>query len=429
MKEKIKLLIYKLHILNDDREIGGNLIVWSFLKLVTSLEKLKQASAALTYHTLFALVPIMALMVAVANLMGYGEAFKQQVEGFLVGQETIANSLLSFAEKYLINAQMNYWLGAGVGMVFLLYSLFSIFQTVDNSVNSLWNLKGHSIKKQLKVFVFVLLVPFVSMILLALWVSISSFFEQGIVHEVNIFVITVAVYVACLFAAYKFIPNTKVEVGYALRSAIVCGVLFAMLQYFGYLIFSMFSNYRNIYGDLASLIIFVLWIYFSWTICLAGSRWNYLLQEGKRLDEENRYRRIGCNYRKFLSLLVLDKIERSASKGGDGSFAEQDIASVMAADYNMPTHVTLDIIDEFVDKGIVLENMNERFLLDAAFKGCSVGVLLEKLEDFGDNSYAVHLMSGARGNKRAVELWRAIGNAPSARKELLGMSLSKVLKN
>ena len=429
MKEKIKLLIYKLHILNDDREIGGNLIVWSFLKLVTSLEKLKQASAALTYHTLFALVPIMALMVAVANLMGYGEAFKQQVEGFLVGQETIANSLLSFAEKYLINAQMNYWLGAGVGMVFLLYSLFSIFQTVDNSVNSLWNLKGHSIKKQLKVFVFVLLVPFVSMILLALWVSISSFFEQGIVHEVNIFVITVAVYVACLFAAYKFIPNTKVEVGYALRSAIVCGVLFAMLQYFGYLIFSMFSNYRNIYGDLASLIIFVLWIYFSWTICLAGSRWNYLLQEGKRLDEENRYRRIGGNYRKFLSLLVLDKIERSASKGGDGSFAVQDITSVMAADYNMPTHVTLDIIDEFVDKGIVLENMNERFLLDTAFKGCSVGVFLEKLEDFGDNSYAVHLMSGARGNKRAVELWRAIGNAPSARKELLGMSLSEVLKN
>lgn len=428
MKEKIKQLIYKLHILNDDREIGANLIVWSFLKLVTSLEKLKQASAALTYHTLFALVPIMALMVAVANLMGYGEAFKQQVEGFLVGQETIANSLLSFAEKYLINAQMNYWLGAGVGMVFLLYSLFSIFQTVDNSVNSLWNLKGHSIKKQLKVFVFVLLVPFVSMILLALWVSISSFFEQGIVHEVNIFVITVAVYVACLFAAYKFIPNTKVEVGYALRSAIVCGVLFAMLQYFGYLIFSMFSNYRNIYGDLASLIIFVLWIYFSWTICLAGSRWNYLLQEGKRLDEENRYRRIGSNYRKFLSLLVLDKIERSAEKGGDGSFAEQDIASAMAADYNMPTHVTLDIIDEFVDKGIVVENMSERFLLDAAFKGRSVSVLLDKLEDFGDNSYAVHLMSGTRGNKKAVELWRAIGNAPAGRKELLGMPLSEVLK-
>ena len=116
MKEKIKLLIYKLHILNDDREIGGNLIVWSFLKLVTSLEKLKQASAALTYHTLFALVPIMALMVAVANLMGYSEAFKQQVEGFLVGQETIANSLLSFAEKYLIQHAVNFTLESDITM-------------------------------------------------------------------------------------------------------------------------------------------------------------------------------------------------------------------------------------------------------------------------------------------------------------------------
>ena len=171
MKEKINLLIHKFRILSDDKDIGGNLIIWSFLKLVTSLEKLKQASAALTYHTLFALVPIMAMMIAVANLMGYSEAFRAQVESFFVGQEGVAVMLLSFAEKYLTK-QMNYWLGASVGMVFLIYSLFSIFQTIDKSVNSLWNLKGHSLKTQLKVFVFVLLVPFASMILLALWLSI-----------------------------------------------------------------------------------------------------------------------------------------------------------------------------------------------------------------------------------------------------------------
>ena len=425
MKEKVKKIIYKLHILNDDREIGANLIVWSFLKLVTSLEKLKQASAALTYHTLFALVPIMALMVAVANLMGYSEAFRLQVESFFEGQEGVAVMLLTFAEKYLTK-QMNYWLGAGVGLVFLLYSLFSIFQTIDNSVNSLWNLKGHSLKKQLKVFVFVLLVPFVSMIMLALWISISSYFEQGIIHEVNIFVITVCVYIACLFTAYKFIPNTKVEFRYALRSAVVCGVLFAMLQYFGFMIFAMFSSYRNIYGDMASLILFILWIYFSWTICLAGSRWNYLLQEGKRLDEENRYKKVGCNYRKFISLLVIERIERLAARSGDGSFDIIELAADMTSEYNMPTHVTYDIVDEFQSKEIVSENMDDRLMLDEAFKGRTAAVLLEKLESVGYNGYAMQLMSSSPGNGRAADLWRLM-NAGKVGAGKLDSPLSSLL--
>lgn len=429
MKEKIKHIVYKFRVLSDDREIGGNLIVWSFLKLVTTLEKLKQASAALTYHTLFAIVPVMAMMVAVANIMGYTDAFKEHVTMFFVGQEGIATMLLAFAEKYLMNAEMNYWLGAGVGMLFLLYSLFSIFQTIDDSVNSLWNLKGHSLKKQLKVFVFVLLVPFVAMVMLALWVSVSSYFKQGVIHEVNIFVITVCVYVATLFAAYKFIPNTKVEAKYALYSAGVCGVIFAMLQYFGYLVFNLFSSYRNIYGDLASLLLFILWIYFSWTICLVGSRWNYLLQEGKRLDEENRFRKISSDYRKFLSLLLLSKIEDATKKNGGEVFELQDVTDDMAADYNIPMHITHDIVDGFIDKGIVFENMEEKLQLDDAFKGCTVGVLFEKLDGVGDNTYPISLMSCAVCNQKADALWRLLDGGGEKARAMLDMQLAEMLGN
>ena len=111
----------------------------------------------------------MALLVAVAKVLGYGDAFREQVDNFFAGQEGISQYLLSFADSYLSNAQMNYWLGAGVGLVLLIYSLFSIFQTIDSSFNSLWNLPAHSLKKQLEVFVFILMVPFVGIIALALW--------------------------------------------------------------------------------------------------------------------------------------------------------------------------------------------------------------------------------------------------------------------
>ena len=420
IRDNIKKCIRMFNILSDDKEIEGNLILWSFVKLFTSLEKLKQASAALTYHTLFAIVPIMAMLVAVAKLMGYGEMFRETVEGFFEGQEGIAATLLSFAESYLHNAQVNYLLGAGVGLVFLIYSLFSIFQTVDDSFNSLWNLKGHGLKKQLKVFVFILLVPFVGMILLAMWLSVSSYISSGgVIHKVNVFLVLTGIYVALMFLAYKFIPNTKVEVRYAARSAIACGIAFGIVQYFGFMVMSMFSSYRNIYGDMASLVLFILWIYFSWTICLAGSRWNYLLQEGKRLDEENRFKAISHNYRKFLTLLLLARCEEEAGKSNDSTFSAIDVASGMGERYSMPTHVAMDIIDELERKGIILENEEERLLLDSAFQGRTVRSLLDKLDDTGNNSYAMHVTMDAHKGGKEYELWKYMNNPRnSAIKEL-----------
>lgn len=420
IKDNIKKCIRMFNILSDDKEIEGNLILWSFVKLFTSLEKLKQASAALTYHTLFAIVPIMAMLVAVAKFMGYGEMFRETVEGFFEGQEGIAATLLSFAESYLHNAQVNYLLGAGVGLVFLIYSLFSIFQTVDDSFNSLWNLKGHGLKKQLKVFVFILLVPFVGMILLAMWLSVSSYISSGgVIHKVNVFLVLTGIYVALMFLAYKFIPNTKVEVRYAARSAIACGIAFGIVQYFGFMVMGMFSSYRNIYGDMASLVLFILWIYFSWTICLAGSRWNYLLQEGKRLDEENRFKAISHNCRKFLALLLLARCEEEAAKSNDSTFSAIDVASGMGERYSMPTHVAMDIIDELERKGIILENEEERLLLDSAFQGRTVRSLLDKLDDTGNNSYAMHVTMDAHKSGKEYELWKYMNNPRnSAIKEL-----------
>ena len=55
MRNRIKRTAQKLKLLYKDREIGGNVVLWSFIKFLTGPDKVKQAAAALTYHTLFAL--------------------------------------------------------------------------------------------------------------------------------------------------------------------------------------------------------------------------------------------------------------------------------------------------------------------------------------------------------------------------------------
>lgn len=406
MRNRIRTTAQKLKLLYKDREIGGNLVLWSFIKFLTGPNKVKQAAAALTYHTLFALVPVMAMMIAVANLMGYGQAFREKVEVFFAGQENIANELLKFVDMYLGNTDTNYLFGAIVGLAFLLYSVFSIFQTIDESFNSLWELKEHSFKKQIKVFLLVLLIPFVSILLLAIWMSISSFFDgKGLFHEVNIFMLTTCIYIAVLFIAYKFIPNTKVNIRHAAISATFCGIVFAIMQYSASLILGLFSNYKNIYGNLASLMIFILWIYFSWTICLAGSRWNYLFQEGNKLDAENKLKRLSHNYYKFLTMLAIAKCKEMTKESESKTFTIKEIAAEMSATYGISVHAATKIMYTMERKGIIAADNNDRYSLCNEFMQDSETQLIDILDRAGNNDVKEieqHL------NEQEKELWQKI---------------------
>ena len=406
MRNRIKTTAQKLKLLYEDREIGGNLVLWSFIKFLTGPNKVKQAAAALTYHTLFALVPVMAMMIAVANLMGYGQAFREKVEVFFAGQENIANELLKFVDMYLGNTDTNYLFGAIVGLAFLLYSVFSIFQTIDESFNSLWELKEHSFKKQIKVFLLVLLIPFVSILLLAIWMSISSFFDgKGLFHEVNIFMLTTCIYIAVLFIAYKFIPNTKVNIRHAAISATFCGIVFAIMQYSASLILGLFGNYKNIYGNLASLMIFILWIYFSWTICLAGSRWNYLLQEGNRLDAENKFKRLSHNYYKFLTMLAIAKCKEMTKESESKTFTIKEIAAEMSATYGISVHAATKIMYTMERKGIIAADNNDRYSLCNEFMQDSETQLIDILDRAGNNDVKE---IEQRLNEQEKELWQKI---------------------
>ena len=410
----IKKIAAKLVALDNDKEIDNNRGLWAIVKLCTSFGSLQQASAALTYHTLFAIVPVMALMVAIANILGYGEMFKEQVQFFFHGQDMISEKLLGFADSYLNNTQVSFWLGAGIGLILLLYSVFSIFKTIDATFNTLWNLPGRDFTQLLSIFAIVLLIPFVAIILLAIWWTMSSYLKGTIIHELNVFIFTVSAYVVCLFGAYKLIPRAKVDIKYAAIASVVCGMVFALMQYFSYTIISMFNNYRNIYGDLASLIIFLLLIYYSWTICMAGSRWNYLLQRADKLVRENKFAGISNNYRKFLCLITLDKAEQLCSLTGKEVFDIEYISGVLNSAYDIPPHISEIFIKSMINRGIFIPVDNKKnYSIAPAYRHKKIIELIDSLDKAGKDKEAIEEAPNAHIHKNARLLLQFINDKNS----------------
>lgn len=417
MIKYIKQFAAKVVALDNDKNIDSNRNLWAIIKLCTSFGRLQQASAALTYHTLFAIVPVMALMVAIANILGYGEMFKEQVQLFFHGQDMISDKLLGFADSYLNNTQVSFWLGAGIGLVLLLYSVFSIFQTIDATFNTLWNLTGRSFTKLLGIFAIVLFIPFVVVILLAIWWTMSSYLKGSIVHELNVFIFSVTAYVVCLFGAYKLIPRAKVETKYAAIAALVCGSVFALMQYFSYTIISMFNNYRNIYGDLASLIIFLLLIYFSWTICMAGSRWNYLLQRADKLVREKKFAGISNNYQKFLCLMTLCKAEQLCSLTNNEVFDIEYITGVINSAYDIPPHISETFITSMINRGIFIQVDNKNnYAIAPEFRKKTILELVDSFDKAGTNKEAIEEAQNAHTHKNARMLWKFINDRTNAEK-------------
>ena len=85
---------------------------------------------------------------------------------------------------------------------------------------------------------------------------------------------------------YKFIPAPKVKYGFALQSALFAALVFVGFQYL-YLETQMFVSRLNaVYGVIAAIPLFLIWLNFSWQIVMYGAELTYALQHQSNESEQ-----------------------------------------------------------------------------------------------------------------------------------------------
>ena len=140
------------------------------------------------------------------------------------------------------------------------------------------------------------------------------------------------------------------------------------MQYLSYSIISMFNSYKNIYGDLATMIVFLLWIYYAWTICLAGSKWNYYLQNADVRESERNYERLSTDCFIFISMLVIERIESMYPMCRE--FYANDLTKNVQQIYNIPTSVIHKVLKSFKDRKILWNKNNNMVCLNLDSQIC-----------------------------------------------------------
>ena len=106
---------------------------------------LTSKASALTYSTVLAVVPMLAVLVGIAKGFGVQDAISDFLIETLPTHTTEIQTSLGFVENYL--SQVKGGLFLGIGLVFLLYTVFNLLSTIESAFNRIWETtKGRSFK-------------------------------------------------------------------------------------------------------------------------------------------------------------------------------------------------------------------------------------------------------------------------------------------
>lgn len=247
-------------------------------------------AAALTYSTLLAMVPILAVVFAIARGFGYNKYIEMWFRDLLSSQPQVADVLVGFVNSYLIHTQSGIFLG--VGLVFMLYTVLMLVNNVEETFNQIWQVNNS--RPMIRSFVNYLAMFFLFPILVILSTGLS-FFVATIASRMSsyellgpvvhfLFGLSPYILLSLMFIGlYVYMPNTKVKVTSAILPGILAGFAMQVLQLFYIHSQIWVTGYNAIYGSFAALPLFMLWLQMSWTICLFGAQLTYTNQNLNRI--------------------------------------------------------------------------------------------------------------------------------------------------
>ena len=259
------------------------------IRFFTAKRVLAQASA-LTYSTLLAFVPIVAVIFAIARGFGYNKYIEIWFRDALSTQPQAAEAIIGFVNSYLIHTQSGIFLG--IGLIFMLYTVLMLMNNVEETFNQIWQVSNtrpiiRSLTNYLAMFLLFPIIIIVSTGLSIFMATLADKVENymllgtavGKLLDLSPFILLSLLFVIL----YVYMPNTKVKLSCAIVPGILAGIAMQILQLVYIYAQLWVTGYNAIYGSFAALPLFMLWVQFSWTICLFGAQLTYTNQNLNRI--------------------------------------------------------------------------------------------------------------------------------------------------
>lgn len=278
--------------------------------------KVSQKASALTYTTLLSLVPVLVIILSIAGGFGVQASVQRLLyETFPAHQQELTRAF-DFVEAYM--DLIHGGVVIGIGIIVLIYTVFSTLMTVESVFNDIWQVKkGRSFSKRFIGYLAAFFIIPLALILISLSnIFIGSLADIQLIGDVSLTplvtillkVLPIIVLIAIVTIIYMTLPNTRVKFFPAFIAGIIGGVGFQVFQIIYISGVLWVARYNSIYGSFAALPLLMLFVQLSWMIILFGAQVSFAMQNVTNYAFKSESENVSRRFCDFVAILVVKKI-------------------------------------------------------------------------------------------------------------------------
>lgn len=241
-------------------------------------DQLLQVAASLAFTTILALVPLLAVTLALMTAFPIFSDFEAALQQFLRQQlmpPAFSETVMQYLSEFVTKASGLSTIGGG----FLLVTAILVIMSIDQALNGIWHVKRQRPFGQRMLIYWAVLSLGPIILGASLWASSYVVHEALALDSANSLVpwqalvgwlpfLISSVGCALLFIA---VPNCHVGWHHALTGGVISGILFEVIKWGLSAYLTMFPTYTVIYGAFSVLPTFLMWVYLSWLALLVGA--------------------------------------------------------------------------------------------------------------------------------------------------------------
>ena len=398
-----KFLTYDIWRITEDEVTKTTFSLYNIIKTIYlcinrfTKDRLVNKASALTYSTLLAIVPILAIVFAIARGFGFDNLMESQIVQGFGGPSETTEVIFQFVNSYLSQTKNGIFIG--VGLIMLLWTVLNLINNMEITFNRIWQVKKarSMYRKITDYFSMLLLIPLLLVVSGGLSIFMSTMLKNvtdfTLLAPIGKFLIRLIPFVltwVMFTALYVFMPNTKVKLKHALISGILAGTAHQAFQFLYISSQLWVSRYNAIYGSFAALPLFLLWLQISWTICLFGAELAYAGQNIQSFSFDQDTRNISRRYRDFISILIMSLIAKRFEKNEPPYTAAQ-----ISEEHQIPIRLTNQVLYQLQEIDLIHEVVTDAKSEEIGYQPSmdinqlNVAILIDRLDTYGSENFKI----------------------------------------
>jgi membrane protein len=310
----------------------------------------------LSFSTILALVPILAMFFAVGRAFGLSMYVDNILRQVFKSQPQVADELFTMADSYLNQAQTGILIGLGI--LVMLYSILSLIRNIEMVFDIIWHVdRQRSVGRLIIDYTaMIFLIPVILIIL-----SSTSVLVFGVLDRIPDFLLLDGIFrflirvvspwlllTAVFIGVNMYVPNTHVKLSCTIIPSMLASAFMLALQYF-YIHGQIFlTSYNAIYGSFAVIPLFMIWMLASWYIILFFGELCYANQNDDYYAYFLKTSEI-CHYDlMIISGLILAHISQ-AKRNENKALSAIEITHRI----QLPIRIVLDVLDNLRRAGLL----------------------------------------------------------------------------